>query len=242
MDLTLFDSDAIDAVFSQSTTRTTMSNPADTLSTLPLPSALIPYLISLHSESLDQESAIDKNATAAIKARYPSDPDGAKWEMDNLMRDKYIALDADKCVFIYNLLLGLGARTIVEVGTSFGVSTIYLALAVNEVATRTGGKGRVVATEKEGSKIAVARNTWRKADPDRNLAIEQVIELREVDLEETLKMDMEGDVDFVLLDSKLSPPPPYESLLKRGSMAVRGIASIETSNTENEAWNGSCDG
>ena len=179
-----------------------MSDATAILSTLPLTPSLLSHLQSLHKKSLEQESAIDKDTTAAIKARYPSNPEGAKREMDDLMRDKFIALDADKCVFIYNLLLGIGARTVVEVGTSFGVSTIYLALAVNEVVKRSGGEGKVVATEKEGSKIAIARKTWKKADEDGELGIEKVIEVREGDLEETLKGGVGEEVDFVLLDSK----------------------------------------
>ena len=226
-----------------------MSNSTGILFTLPFPDPLISYLKSLHTKSLDQESAIDTNATAAIKARYPSDPEGAKREMDDLMRDKYIALDSDKCVFIYNVLLSIGARTVVDVGTSFGVSTIYLALAVSEVAKRNGGKGRVIATEKEGSKTAVARETWKKADPDGELGIEKVIELREGDLEETLKGDVEGEVDFVLLDSEsaLSHCSCCHSLVEHqvgadhNSMAIRGIARIEAAVAANEAGSSSGD-
>merc|ERR1712093_320508 len=46
------------------------------------------------------------------------------------MKDKFVALDADKCRFICLLARSLGACNVVEAGTSFGVSTIYLALAV----------------------------------------------------------------------------------------------------------------
>jgi predicted O-methyltransferase YrrM len=46
------------------------------------------------------------------------------------MRDKFIALDKDKCELIYHILHAITARTVVEAGTSFGVSTIYPALAV----------------------------------------------------------------------------------------------------------------
>ena len=148
-----------------------MWKPTDIFSSLSLPSDLVSYLSSLHTKSLDQESAIDKNATAASKARYPSGPKGAKREMDDLMRDKYMVLDPNKCVFIFNVLLSIGARTVVELGTSFGISTIYLACAVNEVVKRNGGMGKVAATEKEAFQIPCCKanleeggSGWRVGD------------------------------------------------------------------------------
>ncbi|KAG0161018.1 hypothetical protein PDIDSM_8551 [Penicillium digitatum] len=67
---------------------------------------------------------------------------------------------------IFTLLNGLHTKfliqestTVVEAGTSFGVSTIYLALAVTENAKRVNAptKPRVIATEKEESKAKLAR-------------------------------------------------------------------------------------
>ncbi|MFD2136695.1 O-methyltransferase [Novosphingobium resinovorum] len=45
------------------------------------------------------------------------------------------------------------ARSIVEFGTSFGISTLHLAAAI-----RDNGGGRVITTEFEPSKIARARS------------------------------------------------------------------------------------
>ncbi len=56
--------------------------------------------------------------------------------------DKYIALESDEAAFCYLTARALRARTIVEFGTSFGVSTIWLAAAV-----RDNGGGRVIGTE-----------------------------------------------------------------------------------------------
>merc|ERR1711939_1164325 len=106
------------------------------------------------------------------------------------MKDKFVALDADKCRFIYLLARSLGACNVVEAGTSFGVSTIYLALAVGQNvssgkaslgATTTAGK--VIATEKEHDKAVRAREYWKEAGDE----VEPWIELREGDLLETLK-------------------------------------------------------
>jgi len=79
------------------------------------------------------------------------------------MLDKFIALDEDKCHFVYQLLCATGATHVVEAGTSFGVSTIYLALAVGRNVGGVPGKGKVIATEKESQKAERAREHWREA-------------------------------------------------------------------------------
>jgi predicted O-methyltransferase YrrM len=136
------------------------------------------------------------------RERFDTEPDAAMKDMDVLMADKFIALEQDKCLFVYNLLLATGATTVVEAGTSFGVSTIYLALAVAENARRTGTRGIVIGTEKEVSKAECARKHWKEAGP----VIEHCIDLKVGDLKETLAGDLDLEegrkVDFLLLDSE----------------------------------------
>ena len=126
-------------------------------------------------------------------------PDGAsRDEFDKLMVDKFIALDEDKCQFVYQLIGAIGATNVVEAGTSFGVSTIYLALAVAKNKAATGKSGKVIATEKETQKAEVARKHWKQCGE----AVEKEIDLRVGDLLETLKKDL-PEIDLLLLDSKL---------------------------------------
>lgn len=126
--------------------------------------------------------------------------------------DRFVALDPDKCALVYLLLRATGARFVVEAGTSFGLSTVYLALAVGQNVGGGGGGaggkgagGKVIATEKEPHKAARARRHWAAAAPGE---VEPWIELREGDLRETLRHDLPEQVDFVLLDSKYKPLPP----------------------------------
>jgi predicted O-methyltransferase YrrM len=132
---------------------------------------------------------------------------------DAHMRDKFVALEPDKCQFMYLLARSIGARHIVEAGTSFGVSTVYLALAVGQnvadarLAAGSGAaapvSGKVVATEKEPSKAEKARAHWAEAGEE----VEPWIDLRVGDLLETLQVEegMPGEIDMVLLDSKSIP-------------------------------------
>ncbi|KAK1840157.1 o-methyltransferase [Colletotrichum chrysophilum] len=62
--------------------------------------------------------------------------------------DRFVALEPDKCALVYLLLRAAGARYVLEAGTSFGVSTIWLALAVGQNAGLQNSDGIVIATER----------------------------------------------------------------------------------------------
>jgi predicted O-methyltransferase YrrM len=93
-----------------------------------------------------------------------------------------------KAEYCYALCRALNAKRIVECGTSYGVSTLYLAAAV-----RDNGSGTVIATEHEPAKARIARLNFEAA------GLSRFIDLREGDLAGTLKK-IDGAVDFVLLD------------------------------------------
>lgn len=166
------------------------------------PRHILQLLSELHAKSLEQESVISKTGKVLssevigdledqhLRAN-PSD------EFDRLMLDKFIALDEDKCQFTYQLINAMGATNVVEAGTSFGVSTIYLALAVGKTKAATGKSGTVVATEKETQKAEIAREYWAQC----GAGVEQEIDLRVGNLLETLKEGL-PQVDLLLLDSE----------------------------------------
>jgi len=104
------------------------------------------------------------------------------------LRDKLVALERDKSEFCYHVCRALRARRIVEAGTSFGVSTIFLAAAV-----RDNGGGIVIATEYEPEKAAIARRHFAEA------GLAPFIDLREGDLRQTLA-SVDPPIDFMLAD------------------------------------------
>lgn len=122
----------------------------------------------------------------------PTDPRSAN-DM-NFVRDKLVALDPEKCDLCYLLCRALRARRVVEFGTSFGVSTIYLAAAVRDNVRDYGGDGIVIGTEIEPTKARMAQNNLADA------GLSDLVEIRVGDAIETLK-DTGGEVDFLLLDS-----------------------------------------
>lgn len=124
----------------------------------------------------------------------PPGDDAARLEA--FRRDKLVALDRDKAEFCYLLCRATGARRIVEIGTSHGVSTLYLAAALRDSSGDPGG-GMVIGTEYEPDKARAARANFEAA------GLSRWIDLREGDLRETLK-HIEGPVDFVLVDIWIS--------------------------------------
>jgi predicted O-methyltransferase YrrM len=145
--------------------------------------ALEGLLERLHRQSDEQ---IDE--MKAYSAR--SDNDAAR--LKAFRGDKLVALDRGKAELCYQLCRATGARRIVEIGTSYGVSTLYLAAALRDT-LKMGGEGIVIGTEYEPAKAAAARAHFEEA------GLSRFIELREGDLRETLKT-LEGPVDFVLVD------------------------------------------
>lgn len=185
-------------------------------------------LSELHKLSLEQEAIISKKGkvfSADVLGDIEDKKQGndPKDDFDLLMRDKFIALDEDKCQFAYQLINAMGATNVVEAGTSFGVSTIYLALAVARIKAATGKPGVVIATENESEKAAVARKYWAQCGPE----VEQQIDLREGDLLETLKKDL-PEVDFLLLDSKSTR---FQTLIHANPLIVWSALSLPTLKT-----------
>ena len=141
----------------------------------------------LHARSQAQEGDTGAFFRGRAEARELS-WEGFDEASHRFMADKLVALDRDKAEFCYLLCRSLGARRVVECGTSFGVSTLYLAAAA-----RDNGGGVVIGTEHEPAKAAAARANFAAA------GLTEFIDLREGDLRETLK-DVGGPVDFMLMD------------------------------------------
>jgi predicted O-methyltransferase YrrM len=142
---------------------------------------------ALQAQSMAQEAETNRYFGERAKKGDLS-WDGLDDDANRFMADKMVALEPIKAEFCAMLCRAVRAKRVVEVGTSFGVSTLYLADAV-----RANGGGVVIGTEYEPAKAAAARATFEAA------GVADLIDLREGDLRETLK-DVDGPVDFVLMD------------------------------------------
>ncbi|TWT00668.1 O-methyltransferase [Reyranella sp. CPCC 100927] len=178
-----------------------------------------PALQALLSDLQAQSAAQEAETTRYFAERAKKGDlswDGLDEGANRFMADKMVALEPAKAEFCWLLCRALRARRVVEVGTSFGVSTLYLADAV-----RANGGGTVIGTEYEPAKAAAARAHFDAA------GLSPFIDLREGDLRQTLKV-IDGPVDFVLMDIWTEMARPAVELV---APHLRPGATIVTDNT-----------
>ena len=118
------------------------------------------------------------------------------------MNECFIPISPMQGEFLYVTARSLDAKNIVEFGTSFGISTIYLAAALKD-----SGGGRVISTELEPNKCKKARENLKQA------GVAEYAEIREGDAMETLA-DLSEPVDLVLLDGWKDLYLPVLELIK----------------------------
>ncbi len=119
------------------------------------------------------------------------------------LKDLWLPVSRATGVLLYMLARSSRARTIVEFGTSFGISTLHLAAAL-----RDNGGGRLITTEFEPSKVARAREHLRAG------GLIDLVDLREGDALETLSVDLPETIHLVLLDGAKALYPDILSLLE----------------------------
>ena len=129
------------------------------------------------------------------------------------VKDLWLPVSRKTGILLYQLARSTGARNILEFGTSFGLSTLYLAAAL-----RDNGGGRLVGSEFEPSKVAKARENIAAA------GLADLVEIREGDALQTLARDLPLSIDLVLLDGAKGLYPEIlalvEPYLRRGAIIV----------------------
>jgi predicted O-methyltransferase YrrM len=169
---------------------THMSN-ITTLTTAPL----APLLDRLFAEA-DETSPATSHVVADLSAEERARLMRSKTDYRDLygrLKDLPLPVSRETGTLLYMLARSSGARTVVEFGTSFGISTLHLAAAL-----RDNGGGRLITSEFEPSKVARARD---------NLAdggLIDLVEIREGDALQTLSVDLPETVDLLLLDGAKS--------------------------------------
>jgi predicted O-methyltransferase YrrM len=112
-------------------------------------------------------------------------------DMAERAKDIIMSVTQEGGQLLYLLTRAVQARTVVEFGCSFGISTLYLAAAV-----RDNGGGQVITTELQADKARQAGESFSAA------GLSDLIDLRLGDARETLR-DLPEPVDLLLLDGWL---------------------------------------
>lgn len=134
-------------------------------------------------------------------------------ELYGLLKDLWLPVSRDTGKLLYMLARSAKARSIVEFGTSFGLSTLHLAAAL-----RDNGGGMLITSEFEASKIAVAREHLIEG------GVSDLVDIREGDALVTLAADLPDAVGLLLLDGAKALYNDVlslvESRLKPGAVVV----------------------
>jgi predicted O-methyltransferase YrrM len=133
-------------------------------------------------------------------------PDGfgptATREQADAYEEIYLPVSPEAGRLIYSLIRAARPATVVEFGTSFGISTIHLAAAV-----RDNGAGRVISTELNAAKVARATANLAEA------GLADWVTILEGDARRTLAT-IDTPVEFLLLDGWKSLYLPVLYLLE----------------------------
>lgn len=147
------------------------------------------------ASSLPEDRALpDRAARLRLTARERADA----------LQDIYMPVSADGGRLLYALTRACKPQTVVEFGTSFGISTIHLAAAVTD-----NGSGRVVSSELSDRKARAARENLEQA------GLGNVVTILPGDALETL-VSVTGPIGLVLLDGWKDLCLPVLRLLQPG--------------------------
>ena len=134
------------------------------------------------------------------------------------LKDFPLAVSRETGELLYMLARIIGTQTIVEFGTSFGVSTLYLAAAL-----RDNGGGLLITSEFEPSKAEKARENLTRA------GLIDLVEIRTGDALQTLADGLPQSIDLLLLDGAKALYADIlnlvESRLRPGAIIVADDAS-----------------
>lgn len=136
----------------------------------------------------------------------------------SMLKDLWLPVSRETGALLYMLARSTQARTIVEFGTSFGLSTLHLAAAL-----RDNGGGVLIGSEFEASKVELAREHFIEG------GVSDLINIREGDALVSLASDLPDRVDLLLLDGAKAL---YGDVLNLVERHLRPGALVVADNTD----------
>lgn len=146
----------------------------------------------------------------------------SKTEYINLyhrLKDVPLPVSRQTGELLYMLARSCNARSVVEFGTSFGISTLYLAAAL-----RDNGGGHLITSEFEPSKVERARGHLEEG------GLLDLVDIRAGDALETLATNLPEQIDLLLLDGAKALYPEIlglvRSRLRPGALIIADNADM----------------
>ncbi len=170
-------------------------------------------LDQLHREADEQMPSV----RAAVKQIGIEQTSAEEWPSDwaERMSDFYLPVSREQGRFLYQTVRATNAQYVVEFGTSFGISAIYIAAALQD-----NQSGKLVSAELIESKAAKAKKHIH------NTGLSDYVDIRIGDALETLK-DPERPIDLLYLDGG---PTLYLRVLKLLQPHLREAALVMADN------------
>jgi predicted O-methyltransferase YrrM len=166
------------------------------------------YADAAHKDPLARKAAMDSDLRGKGEAAFYKG-----------MGKAYMAIGPEFGKLLYSLVRSTKAQTVVEFGTSFGVSTIYLAAAI-----RDNGSGKVITTEFDPEKAAQAKKNLA------TVGLEEFVEFRIGDALESLS-GFSTEIDLIFLDGAKGL---YFGVLKLLEPRLRSGGLVASDNTDHD--------
>jgi len=162
----------------------------------------------------EQSDPVAHKAARESRATFKNEADFYK-----AMHKAYMPVGRDFGNLLYSLARSAKAKTVVEFGTSFGISTIYLACAI-----RDNGAGKVITSEFDPEKAARAKKNLTAA------GLVECVEFRIGDALNTLS-DLSCEIDLIFLDGAKGL---YLDVLKLLEPHLRSGGIVASDNTDHD--------
>ena len=170
-------------------------------------------LIELYNDAKNDKTRIIKGLVKSIiRPMQPED-----------FKHAYLSITEEQGLFLVDLIKKNKLKNIVEFGTSFGISTLFLAQGALET------KGRIITTELIASKAEKAMENFKKAE------VSNIIDVRIGDAMQTLQNHKEP-IDLLFLDGWKDLYQPLFNMLE-SNFHTNTIIYVDNANmTESRAF------
>lgn len=154
-------------------------------------------------------------------------------EFDNLQTDRLTRhrhLEPESAQFLASLMIGKHAQNVLEIGTSTGYSTLWLAYALAQLSKNGKNPATLISIELDNQRLLTAKNHLL------TLQLSEFVTLQQVDAKDFLAQSQEN-FDMIFLDAERTFYGEYVADLKRilpfgGILVVDNVVSHANEVTE----------
>lgn len=139
---------------------------------------------------------MDKKIISVLNELSKRSESEKKGELQTPREEQMLSITGETGKFLNVLCMGIGARRVLEIGTSVGFSTIWLAEAVRE------NNGKVITIEEDQGKISRAKENFQNAGLSENIEVTRGIAIDVIkELDSGIKENKTLEFDMIFVDA-----------------------------------------